>query len=191
MSAPRNRFRRTEHNLNSLRLALLLRKGGVVAHFTSTIPGVACLPQSGAVKRLQRFKQRSGPFLLLADSVPTTRKLIRWYPAMLRRLIREAWPGRTTLIVPGRPGLPACCYDGGKVAVRVDADPACRRLANACGGVLLSSSLNRRGRALAMPTYRTQMRWHAFLAGRAGVGESAGSASELYRVDHRREQKLR
>jgi len=163
----------------------------VVAHFTSTIPGVACLPERRAVRRLQRFKQRPGPFLLLADSVATTRKLIRWYPAMLRRLIRTAWPGRTTLIVPGRPGLPRGCYRKGKIAIRVDADAACRRLARACGGLLLSSSLNRRGGEVLLPTREAQMRWHSCLAGRAAVGENSGAASEIYRVDHRSQQKLR
>lgn len=188
---PRKQFRRTERKLNSLLLAPRLKRGDIVAHFTSTIAGVACLPEQRAVRRLQRFKQRQGPFLVLADSVRTTRSVIRWYPRLLRRLIRGVWPGRTTLIVPGRPGLPRCCYERGKVAVRVDADAACRRLARACGGLLLSSSLNRRGRQVVAPSCAVQMRWHAFLAGRAARGESGGAASEIYRVDHRGKLKLR
>lgn len=189
---PRKLFRRTERKLNSLRLVPLLKRGGVVAHYTSTLPGVAALPKSRkAISSMQRFKQRRGPYLLLADSIATTRKLIRWYPAALRRLIGSGWPGGTTLIVPGRPGLPGCCYQKGKIAIRVDGDAACRRLAEACSGLLLSSSLNRKGGSVQEPCRSVQMHWHRLLAGRSGVGSSNGTASELYRVDHRGLQKLR
>jgi len=140
---------------------------------------------------MQRFKKRKGPFLLLADSKQTTRKFIRWYPGSLRKLIKAEWPGQTTMVVPGRPGLPAICYQKGMLAIRVDADVVCRRLADACGGVLLSSSLNRKGGVVRRPCYGVQMRWHRFLSGRANVGKSSGEASAIYRVDHRGKQRIR
>jgi len=140
---------------------------------------------------MQRFKRRKGPFLLLADSKQTARKFIRWYPATLRKLIKTKWPGHTTLVLPGRPGLPAICYQKGMLAIRVDADGVCRRLANACGGLLLSSSLNRRGEVVRRPCYGVQMRWHSFLSGRASMGKSSGEASVIYRIDHKGTHKLR
>lgn len=189
---PPKPFHRSERKLNSLRLSLLLKRGGLVAHYTSTIAGVAALPKSRkAIRTLQHFKQRRGPFLLLADSVAITRRLIRWYPSGLRKLIGKSWPGRSTLIVPGRPGLPRCCYERGRLAIRVDADPACRRLAKTCGGLLVSSSLNRRGGEIHRPSCLLQMRWHRFLDGRAGVGAGSGEASEIFSADHRRLQKIR
>jgi len=172
-------------------MASLLRRGGVIAHYTSTLAGVAALANRTGVASICRFKRRRGPFLLLADSSRTARKYIRWYPKGLRQLIRRAWPGATTLVVPGRPGLPALCYRKGMLALRVDADAACRRLAKACGGVLLSSSLNRRGGMVCSPCYAVQMRWHRHLDGRAGMGASGGQPSEMIRVDQRRLQKLR
>jgi len=140
---------------------------------------------------MQRFKKRKGPFLLLADSKQTARNYIRWYPLSLRGLIKTQWPGQTTLVVPGRPGLPGACYQKGMLAIRVDADVVCRRLARACGGVLLSSSLNRRGGLVRRPCYGVQMRWHHFLSGRANMGESSGEASVIYRVDQRGKHKIR
>lgn len=185
-------FPRTSRKLNSLRVAPLLKQGGLIGHYTSTLPGMACLPENRrAIQRMQRFKRRKGPFLLLADSKQTARKLIRWYPGPLRRLIKTRWPGHTTLVVPGRPGLPAVCYRKGMLAIRVDADAACRRLARACGGVLLSSSLNRRGGMVRRPCHGVQMRWHSFLSGRANMGTSSGEASVIYRVDHRGMQRVR
>jgi len=185
-------FPRTSRKLNSLRVAPLLKQGGLIGHYTSTLPGMACLPKSRrAIQRMQRFKRRKGPFLLLADSKQTARKHIRWYSGSLRRLIKTQWPGHTTLVVPGRPGLPAICYQKGMLAIRVDADAACRRLARACGGVLLSSSLNRRGGIVRRPCYGVQMRWHSFLSGRANMGVSGGEASVICRADHRGMQRVR
>jgi len=140
---------------------------------------------------MQRFKRRRGPFLLLADSIRTAAGYIRWYPSGLRKLIKTQWPGQTTLVIPARPGLPRSCYKHGKLAIRVDADLACRGLAKACGGLLLSSSLNRRDEIVRRPCYAVQMRWHRFLSARVGTGESRGNASAIYRVDHRGVLKLR
>ena len=140
---------------------------------------------------MQRFKKRRGPFLLLADSIQTAAGYIRWYPSGLRKLIKTVWPGQTTLVIPARPGLPRSCYKRGMLAIRVDADESCRGLARACGGLLLSSSLNRRGGIVRKPCYAVQMRWHHFLSGRASLGMSQGNASAIYRVDHRGSHKLR
>ena len=184
--------RRISRKLNQLRLVPILKRGGLVSHQTSTLPGVACLPLAGrAMRRIQRFKQRKGPFLLLADSRRTARSLIRWYPAGLRAGIKSAWPGQITIIISAKPGLPADCYRHGRLAIRVDADAACRRLAQACGGLLASSSLNRKGGRICRPSYGVHMRWHRFLAGRAALGESCGQASEIWRASRRGMCKMR
>ncbi|MDX8404140.1 MAG: Sua5/YciO/YrdC/YwlC family protein [Mariprofundaceae bacterium] len=186
------RSHRTSQKLNSLRSAPLLKQGGLVGHYTSTLPGAACLPKSRRGReRMQRFKGRSGPFLLLTDSKQRARTWIRWYPTGLRKLINRSWPGRTTLIVPGRPGLPSLCYQKGMLAIRVDADPTCRRLARACGGLLISSSLNRKGGLVRKPCYAVQMRWHRFLSGRANLGSSDSEASAIYQVSHQGTHKIR
>ncbi|MCF7821634.1 MAG: hypothetical protein K9M17_04220, partial [Mariprofundaceae bacterium] len=70
-------------------------------------------------------------------------------------------------------------------------DAACRRLARACGGMLLSSSLNRRGGIVRQPCYAVQMRWHSFLYGRAAMGAGSGEASVIYQVDHRGMHRVR
>ncbi|MDQ7011834.1 MAG: Sua5/YciO/YrdC/YwlC family protein [Mariprofundaceae bacterium] len=184
--------RRTSRKLNQLRLVPLLKRGGLVAHHTATLPGVACLPfHRQGISRMQHFKQRKGPFLLLADSRRTARSLIRWYPAGLRAGIKSAWPGQITIIVSARPGLSADCYRHGRLAIRVDADAACRRLAQACGGLLVSSSLNRKGGRIHRPSRDVHMRWHRFLAGRAAPGESCGHASEIWQVGRRGMSKIR
>ncbi|MDQ7056975.1 MAG: Sua5/YciO/YrdC/YwlC family protein [Ghiorsea sp.] len=55
-----------------LKAAKMLRQGGVIAHQTSTLAGIAASALCPtAIKRVQAFKQRSAPFYcLLIPSVP-------------------------------------------------------------------------------------------------------------------------
>jgi len=128
------------------------------------------------------FKQRQGPFLLLADSVHTALSLARFHSPALRRLARQVWPGATTLVFAGRPGLPACCYHGGHLAVRVDASLQTCQLAAACGGLLISSSLNRKGKMPAQPDRMLVMRSRRMLSGYLHGRAGSGKASAILRV---------
>lgn len=166
------------------RAASLLRRGQLLAHTPSTVSGVAASPfNKQAMARLQRFKRRHGPFLLLADSIHTAARWARYLPPVLRRTMREAWPGPTTLIFPGKPGLPAACYQHGCIAIRVDADATSRALARLCGGLLASSSLNRRDRAIQSPDRRLRLRWHRHIRTVLPGTHAAASPSRLLRLE--------
>jgi len=163
-----------------------------VAHATSTVPGVAASPYSPeGLGRLIRFKQRPGPFLILADSVPAAARLAPYFTPGLRRLMRDSWPGRTTLVFRGRPGLPPCCYRRGAVAVRVDASGFVRELARRCGGYALSSSLNRRGGATRPLTRSLRWRWQRHLAALVPGEAGGGTPSTMLRLHGRRVRRLR
>ncbi|MFQ5354875.1 MAG: L-threonylcarbamoyladenylate synthase [Mariprofundaceae bacterium] len=169
--------------LRCQRLAPLLHNGKLVACGTSTLPGLAAHPgKPEAVCLLQRFKQRKGPFLLLAASKREAATWVRrWTPA-LRKAMQHCWPGSTTIIFPGKPGLPGSCYRKGYLAIRVDGNQACRHLAFKSGGLLISSSLNRKGKPVQLPYISSTMRWHRFL--RSGVQgiQSTGQPSSLLMV---------
>jgi len=96
--------------------------------------------------------------------------------------MRQLWPGPATIIVPSAGamhGLSPACFAGRSVAVRVDADIACRYLAKLCGGLLISSSLNRKSDPVQQPGRRLRIRWHRHLAGSLGFGGGSGNASCL------------
>ncbi|MDX8389415.1 MAG: Sua5/YciO/YrdC/YwlC family protein [Mariprofundaceae bacterium] len=188
-SLPRNAIQKTR----ILYAAKVIRRGGLIAHQTSTVAGVATTHgKSSSISQLARFKQRAGPFLLLADSRHTALSLARYLTPELRRLSKAKWPGTTTFIYPARRIFPPNCHKRGSIAVRVDADRACRQLAKACGGFLLSSSLNRKGGDIQEPTLAFQMRWHRHLAGRLFSRRAgSGQASALLRVTRSGVQKLR
>jgi len=63
--------------------------------------------------------------------------------------------------------------------MRVDADPACRYLAHLVGGLLISSSLNRRNQSVQEPGRRLRMRWERHIGAQISLGESRGNASSL------------
>jgi len=173
--------------LRALCAARTLQQGRLVAHNTSTIAGVAASPFCPkAVRKLQQFKQRQGPFVLVADSIRTAVRHTRYLPPPLRRAMRQAWPGNTTLVVPGRPGLPRTCYARGRIALRVDADTTCRRLAALSGGLILSSSLNRRGDNVQTPDWRLRMHWHRHIDGVIYGEKQSNTPSTLllWKKDH-------
>jgi len=148
-----------------LHAAKHLLQGGLIAHRTSTVFGIAANPKSRhAIHNLQHFKQRHGPFLLLADSVSTALKQARYITPTLRHMAKQHWPGAVTLIFPARKRLSSACYQHGNIAVRVDADPESRRLAHVIGGLLLSSSFNRRGKPIMPLTRPVQHRFSRHLA---------------------------
>jgi len=178
--APHKPFPGIKDKFSTLRAARIIQDGGLIAHATFMIPGAAVSPFNGrAVRGMQQFKQRSGPFLLIADSVHTACRQMRYIPSGLRRAMRASWPGNVTFIVSGRPGLPDACYEKGRLAVRVDADASCRRLAALNGGLIISSSLNRGGRTVQKPCRQLRMRWHRYIRGVISADLSAGTPSRL------------
>ena len=170
----------------------MLRRGGLLAHATSTIPGIAALPtNTTAIHRIQRFKQRQGPFVVLAASIRSACRLARYFTPALRRAMRESWPGRTTLIFPARPLFNKTCYRKGKLAVRVDADTSCRQLARHAGGYILSSSLNRKAEAWQRPNRQVWLHWNHYLDAYLAGGRVAGNPSTLYELTRSGMKKLR
>ncbi|MDQ6973225.1 MAG: Sua5/YciO/YrdC/YwlC family protein, partial [Mariprofundaceae bacterium] len=173
--------------LRLLHIAEILRGGGLLAHDTATLPGIAAVPKhSAAVARLCRFKQRSGPFVLLADSMHSALRPLIHLPCSLRKAMQQTWPGPTTFIINSRtdgfPGIAGACFSGRSLALRVDADPACRYLARLCGGLLISSSLNRRNQAVQAPNRTLRIRWHRHFDAQFATRAGSGRASRLLKL---------
>jgi len=182
----------TRAKLLTLQAGRKLRQGGLLAHNTSTLAGITALPNHHkAVSKAQLFKQRRKPFLLLADSKRTALKQAIWLPKALRQLANSSWPGAVTLVFPARKHLHEACYQKRTIAVRVDANPEVRRLANISGGLLLSSSLNRRGEPVANINHQLKFRWHRYFSTMLNHEFSSGSASSIFKVSMEGVKKIR
>jgi len=132
-----------------LSAATIIRQGGVVAHPTETVYGLAADPFSAeAVAKLQAIKQRLAPrplILLIAqagnayDVAQLSGPARQWYDT----LTRAFWPGPLTLVLPIKSRLRCPALAGGEtVAVRVSSHPIALRLTQTVGRPITSTSAN-------------------------------------------------
>ncbi len=167
-----------------------LAKGKLLAHNTATLAGVAA--SMNAIPQLQRFKQRKSPFLLLAASVKDAIKLSRVRHQVLRKIAKDYWPGAVTLVFSAKKGLPAACCHHGTIAVRVDASPEVRYLAKIMGGVIVSSSLNRRKKATQAADRHSHLKLSRWINGRIkSEAQPSGEASAIFLVTRTTIKKIR
>ena len=124
-----------------------LEGDGVLAYPTETVYGLggACTP--GAVEAVRRFKGRDAhkPLLVLVPSAKAVADL-RWTDEA-RELADLFWPGSVTLVLedPGGRFPPGVRTVGGTVGVRWSPHPLVRRLLEAFGSPVTSTSLNEPG----------------------------------------------
>lgn len=185
-----------EH-VQALRYGRMLRQGQLLAYRTSTIPGITASAMSKTgMRRLQQFKQRRGPFVLLAEDIHSALRLARYYSPRLRSFAKTYWPGPVTLVFhakpPRRTGLISACYHHGQLAVRVESLNFSRNLVHFNQGLIASSSLNRKGGVTVEPNIEARYRFHRWLGGVAKVDpETAGQASRIIRLSRKAEEYLR
>ena len=130
--------------------ASILRRGGIVAHPTETLYGLAVDPwRQAALERLIEVKGRDARkgLILIASGVDQAMALLAPdCPELWRPLAEAFWPGPLTLVLPsGRRAPKGVLGAAGGVAVRVTSDPAARALLEAAGMPLTSTSANRAG----------------------------------------------
>ena len=133
--------------------ARCLRLGGLVAHATEGVWGLACDPFDGrAVARLLAAKRRSpAKGLILIGARPScfAPELVALAPD-LRAAIEASWPGPVTWLIPSA-RFPWWISGGASklVALRVPGHAQARALCASFGGPLVSTSANLAGRPSA------------------------------------------
>lgn len=174
-------------------VAKALQQGGLIAHQTSTLAGIAAdVRCKKGVQKAQTFKQRQAPFLLLADSTRTALKQAVYISPTLRKLAKASWAGAVTLVFRAKKQHDVVCYQGGYIAVRVDADVQTRQLAKACGGLLLSSSFNRQGQPTMLLHRRQRYRLRRHLSCVLNQQhQGSNQASKIFKITGHRVQQLR
>lgn len=131
--------------------AAVLRAGGIVAHPTEAVWGLACDPASeAATRRLLALKRRAMDkgLILVAASASQLDRLVDWsgLPVDRRQAVLASWPGPHTWIVPSTAAVPAWIRGShAGVAVRITAHPPAAALCTAFGGAIVSTSANTAG----------------------------------------------
>lgn len=128
----------------------VLARGGVVAHPTETLYGLAVDPWNiealGRLAHVKRAAPGRGFILIAASREQALRLAARPWPRHLGPLSDAFWPGPLTLILPpsGAAPPPECRSPQG-IAVRVTPDTIAAALVRAFGRPLTSTSANRGG----------------------------------------------
>lgn len=138
-----------------------LLNGGVIAHPTEGVWGLACLPDNDeAVQQLIALKGRDPAkgLILIGDDC---RRFEPWTAALSQNdhaLLDQHWPGPTTFVVPDPTGIASDWVRGQhqSVALRVTDHALSASLCAAVGSCLVSSSANPAGRPA--PFYEWQVR---------------------------------
>ncbi len=132
--------------------ARLLRAGGLVAHATEGVWGLACDAFDGAaVARLLAVKQRDpGKGLIVIGAAPACfEPELQRLSVAQRAELESSWPGPVSWLVPNS-RFPWWISGGsggtGHVAIRVPGHAQARAICAAFGGPLVSTSANPSGR---------------------------------------------
>ncbi len=122
-----------------------MRRGALIAHYTTSLPGIGVDPRNGAaLLRLDAIKARVGRdgYVVVTGSVELARG---WFAASdeAESLIATPWPGPVTIVLPaGTAAAPAVVSAAGTIALRIDRHPAVIALTGALGRPMISTSLN-------------------------------------------------
>lgn len=129
--------------------ARVLRDGGVVAHPTESVYGLAVDPFSEtALRRLFTVKGRpeTNPVLVIISSPVQLAGLVDSLTPEAEALMARFWPGPLSLVLPRAKGIPDALTAGSElVCVRCSSHPMARALCDAFGGPITSTSANLSG----------------------------------------------
>lgn len=140
----------------------------VLAYPTETVYGFGGAIDRDSVASLIKLKRRQPgkPFLLLIDGSEMLASLDLQLPAYAATLAARFWPGPITLVLPGGQGRVPEDLRGpeGGIAVRWTGHPAIRRLIQAHGNPITSTSANRPGVPPAMVVGEILAQWPTAIA---------------------------
>lgn len=129
-------------------LGSMLRKGNLVIYPTETYYALGGVPSREVCGEIFEIKGRDfgKPLPLIAAGKEAVLSAATAWPATADRLANTFWPGPLTLILPAAASLPPILHAGtGKIAIRVSSHSLASSLAQAAGGLLISTSANPAG----------------------------------------------
>lgn len=144
---------------HQLRMAAArLQAGGLVAHPTEGVWGLACDPGNpDAVDRLLAVKRRPmrKGLILIAEAAEALQPYLA--ASGVSASAAADWPGPVTWLLPAAAHVPRRLRgDSAAIAVRVTAHPVAASLCRQFGGALVSTSANRGGRPAALHAWQVR-----------------------------------
>lgn len=150
-----------------------MKRGGAVVFPTDTVTGLGCMATDArAVRGLRKLKRREAgkPLVLFVNSIPQAEKFTGHLPLPVRKLLKSAWPGAFTAVLPLKRRLPRGVGRGKTVGIRIPGHPAARALVRRLGAPLATTSANLRGKPPSPDALAAARSWGGRVA--AVPGES-------------------
>lgn len=120
----------------------ILNNGGVIAHQTDTVIGLACLPMKPQLLRLSRIKQRSlqKSFILLASSIKQLSSYVHVDDKELG-ILNSASKQPTTWLVTAKDNVPVQLIgETGKIAIRITDHVGVKSICHYVGAIASTSA---------------------------------------------------
>jgi L-threonylcarbamoyladenylate synthase len=125
-----------------------MRGGGVIVLPTDTLYGFSaalqCRPPYDRIVGL-KGSVSGRPFIALADSIDMAARYVTGWGSASRDALSAVWPAALTAVLPAGPACPR--WFGSTLAVRVPDNDFVRRVVEALGEPIVSTSVNRAGEA--------------------------------------------
>lgn len=136
--------------------AHIIKNGGIIAYPTDTIYGLGCDPYNAdAVAQINTIKQRplNKQFILLAGHIDQVKNLLLVSDSELKKITDTTQP--TSWIIEAAPIAPDWLTDSrNTLTVRISNNDNVRKLCDALGHAIISTSANLSGNKPADSTFR-------------------------------------
>jgi len=134
------------YSINLEKSARILSNGGLVAHPTEGVYGIACLPFNfPSVARLLSIKKRSWKkgLILIASDIRQIDSLVHMPNNKIKEEILNSWPGPTTWLLKARKNVPFFVKgDHETIAIRITNHDISKKLCYKLNSPLVSTSAN-------------------------------------------------
>lgn len=126
-----------------------LKNGGIIAHATETVYGLAaCWNDWAAIQRVSQIKRRSTaqPYSIMVDRTEDIVELIGWNSPQLQRLLKSVFPGPITLLFTRRQHCELDYWNQfDEIGFRIPDHRLSRELVHQVGNPLITTSANLAG----------------------------------------------
>lgn len=165
--------------------AHIIKNGGIIAYPTDTIYGLGCDPYNAkAVEQLNVVKQRSlnKQFILLASHVNQVKDLLLIDENEQKKISENATP--TSWIINASETVPDWLTDSSHtLTIRISNNNTIKKLCDALGHAIISTSANLSGKRPAENTFRLHKYFHHKVDKILAANKSqAGKSSKIIRL---------
>jgi tRNA threonylcarbamoyl adenosine modification protein (Sua5/YciO/YrdC/YwlC family) len=127
------------------KVVAILKKGGLIIYPTDTVYGVGCdITNAKAMEKIAKIKGiklDKANFSFICSSLSNLSDYVRQIDTPTYKILKKAFPGPFTFILPGNNNLPKSFKNKKTVGIRIPNNPIIRVLVEKLGNPIVSTSI--------------------------------------------------